>query len=96
MVIRRLGVWSVARIYGALSAAMGLLFGIILALVSMVGAGVAGDSEMPMWLGPVMGVGAIIILPLFYGVMGIIMGAISAALYNLFAAMVGGVSIDVS
>lgn len=96
MIIRRVGVWSVARIYGAMLATMGLLFGGCIALFSLVGAGMAGpNSDLPAWLGPILGVGAVIALPIFYGVMGIITGAIGAALYNVFAGMVGGVSVDV-
>ena len=32
---------------------------------------------------------------LVYGVMGIISGAIGAAVYNLFAGLLGGISVDV-
>jgi hypothetical protein len=34
-------------------------------------------------------------LPIFYGAMGFIGGAIGALLYNLFAGMVGGIEIEV-
>ena len=96
MVVRRVGVWSVARIYGALSGAIGLVAGVILALFSVVGAGLAAQtSEVPGWLGPVFGVGAIVALPLFYAVMGILAGAFCAVLYNLFAGMVGGVELHI-
>jgi hypothetical protein len=95
MIIKRVGVWSVARMYGALSAAMGLLFGVCVALFSLVGAGLArSDSGMPAWVGTVFGAGAVILLPIFYGVMGIVAGAIGAALYNALAGVVGGVSIE--
>ena len=40
-------------------------------------------------------VGAIIFLPVFYGLMGLCMGAIVAALYNLLAGFVGGVAVDI-
>ena len=96
MIVRKIGVWSAARLYGAVTATMGLFFGVILALFSMVGAGLAGPDQGPAWLGGLFGVGAVIILPIFYGVMGVIGGAIGAFLYNLFAGMVGGVEIDVS
>jgi hypothetical protein len=100
MVIRHIGVWSVARLYGGLCAAMGLLFGAIVALFSLLG-GMAGAAADPGsgfasgTLGAVFGVGAIIFLPLFYGVLGVIMGALGAALYNLFAGLFGGIEMDV-
>jgi hypothetical protein len=94
MIVKRVGVASVAKIYGAISAAVGLLIGIVFALASVVGAGLAETREAA-FLGPVLGVGAVIALPIFYGCMGLIGGAISAALYNLFAGMVGGVRLEV-
>jgi hypothetical protein len=96
MVVRRLGVWSIARIYGALSGAFGLIAGVILALLSMVGAGLASRSgDAPAFLGPLLGIGAIVFLPLLYGVMGLVAGALSAVLYNVFAGMVGGIELDI-
>lgn len=44
MVIRRVGVWSVAKLYGGMLAAMGLLFGLIFALVSLLGVGLASGG----------------------------------------------------
>jgi hypothetical protein len=96
MVVRQVGVWSVARIYGALCAAIGLLAGIVVALFSLVGAGIAAQSsDAPAWLGPMFGMGAVVFLPIFYGVMGIVMGALTAVLYNLFAGLVGGIELDI-
>lgn len=94
MIVRRVGVASVAKIYGAISGAFGLVAGLFLALASVVGAGLA-DSGDASFLGPLLGVGAVIALPVFYGVLGFVAGAAGAALYNLFAGMVGGVEIDV-
>ncbi len=99
MVIRRIGVWSVARLYGAVTAAMGLLMGAIIAVATMVGSMVSGmsDSPSPLGSGPfgaMLGIGAIVFLPLLYGVMGVIVGALSAALYNLFAGLFGGIQLD--
>jgi hypothetical protein len=96
MIVRRFGVWSVARMYGTLSAVGGLLAGLLLAAMTLVGAGLAGrDEEVPAFIGTALGVGAVIFLPIFYGVLGLVVGAIGAAVYNLFAGIVGGVEIDV-
>src|SRR5438876_5798444 len=99
MVIRRIGVWSVARLYGGVSASMGLLMGAIFALVAALGgmAGAMRESGSGLaagGLGAIFGIGAIIILPLFYGVLGLVAGAIGAALYNLFAGMLGGIELE--
>ena len=98
MVIRRIGVWSVSRLYGALSAAMGLLFGAIVALVSLAGgaAGAFGQSAESASgpLAMMFGLGAIVFLPLCYGLLGLGVGALGAALYNLFAGMFGGIELE--
>lgn len=97
MVIRHVGVWSVARLYGALSASMGLLFGGIIALVSLAG-GAAGafgrNADLSGPLAMMFGVGAVVFLPLCYGILGVCAGAIGAALYNLYAGMFGGIHLE--
>jgi hypothetical protein len=94
MVIKSVGVLSVAKMYGAVAAAMGLLFGIFIALFSVAGAGLGltGEGQNGL-LTSMMGVGAVVALPIFYGCMGFIAGAVGALFYNLFAGMVGGVEL---
>jgi hypothetical protein len=98
MVLKRIGVWSAARIAGALYAAMGLIIGAVVALFSAVGGGLASIANSgnapPAWIGLMFGVGAVIFLPIFYGLLGFIMAAIGAALYNLISQFVGGLEID--
>ena len=93
MVIKRMGVLSAAKLYAAISFAMGLIVGVIFALLAMIGVSM-GDPDAPALVGMMFGVGAVILLPLFYGAMGFVFGAIGAALYNLFAGMVGGLEIE--
>jgi hypothetical protein len=97
MIVRKLGVWSVAKMYGTVSAAMGLVIGLLIACASLLGAGLASqNSDMPAGMAALFGVGAAVMLPLLYGVLGLIVGAIGAALYNVFAGMVGGVEVEMS
>jgi hypothetical protein len=93
MVIKRVGVLSAAKLYAAISFAMGLIFGVFVALGSMLGMSL-GDPDTPALVGMMFGVGAVVFLPLFYGAMGFVFGAIGAALYNLFAGMVGGLEVE--
>ena len=102
MIVRRLGVWSVARLYGGMMGVVGLIGGLFFALISMLGgfAGAMGSSDTKTGLaasglGALFGVGAIVIMPICYGVMGIVVGAIGAGLYNLFAGWFGGIELDV-
>ena len=93
MVIRSIGVVSVGKIYGAITAAVGLLLGVVFALASLAGAGLYGGEDGLGFMGPMLGIGAVIVLPIVYGVMGFIGGVLGAFLYNLFAGIVGGVEI---
>jgi len=96
MVIRQIGVGSLAKILAALYAFWGFIFGAILALAAMVGAGIgaANDNAMPVWFGGIFGVGAIIILPILYGIFGALGGALTAVMYNVVAGMVGGLVVE--
>ena len=101
MRLNRIGVGSAAKISGALYGAMGLIFGGIFALFALVGAGFAGmaaeqGEAIPAFVGPLFGVGAIVLFPLLYGVMGVVTGAVGAALYNLFARMIGGLELELA
>jgi hypothetical protein len=96
MVIRRVDPISVGKIAGALYALIGLLVGALFSLIAMAGASMGGGlGEGAPFVGMLFGVGAIIVLPIFYGVVGFICTTIAAALYNLIAGIVGGVRIEV-
>ena len=62
MVVKRFGVMSVAKVYGALTAAMGLLFGLFVAAASALGMGLSEGDE-PAIIAAMLGVGAVIFLP---------------------------------
>ena len=55
----------------------------------------AGTKEFGALAGGLVGIGAIIALPIFYGLLGFVVFAIGAWLYNLAAGFVGGIRIDV-
>lgn len=95
MILRRVGPLSLGKILGVLYGAMGLVFGAIFALVSMVGTALApqAGSEEPI-VSLIFGVGGIVILPLFYGVFGFLAGVIGAFFYNVIAGAVGGVELE--
>ncbi|MBN1792722.1 hypothetical protein JW826_03490 [Candidatus Woesearchaeota archaeon] len=91
VVVKRVGVWSFARIETLLMAFMGLIFGLVVALLKL-----SGSAEVMMSGVPELELGyaAILILPFMYGFMGFIAGVIGAAVYNLFASWVGGVELE--
>lgn len=97
MTIHSIRVLSLGKILGSIYAGLGLIFGVILAAVSLIGLGpTAGDAEVPALLGLLMGGGAVIALPLFYGIFGFIGGLLVGTIYNFAARTVGGLEIEVS
>ena len=100
MTIRRFSVFSVARIQGLLAFVIGLLIGIIYGLFFMI-FGAAMSSLAPRDSQVMGGAGAIVIglvimiaVPVFYGILGFVGGAIGALVYNLAAGVVGGVRFE--
>jgi hypothetical protein len=93
--VKRIEPGSAFKVGGILYALMGLLLGIIFALASMVRGTFAPASEMGVFR-MFFGAGAIVFLPIFYGIIGGICAAIGAAIYNLVAGWVGGLEVDIS
>lgn len=93
MTIKRIGPLSCAKIGAALNAVMGLVGGIIFSLAAMVGAFAGNDAGM---FGAIFGVGAIVILPIFYACFGFVITLIMAVIYNALASAVGGIEVDIS
>jgi len=96
MVLKRIGVLSCGKVSGFVYAILGLIIGTFVTLFALLGAaiGAAASGSDEAWIGALFGVGAIIIFPIFYGVLGFIMGIISAAIYNLVAGFAGGLEIE--
>lgn len=93
MVITRIGPVSVARIAGVVYAALGLLIGAFVSLVAFGGAMLSPEEAGA--FGALFGAAAIVVMPIFYGVIGFVGTLIAALLFNAAAGMTGGVEIDV-
>jgi len=91
-VVKRIGPGSAFKVGAAVYALLGLVLGALVSLFAMV-AGSAMSNSMP-GFGFMFGAGAIIILPICYGIMGGIMAAITALIYNLVSGWVGGLEVD--
>lgn len=97
MVLRRIGIWSAAKISAVLYASLGVIVGAFFALASLLGIGMVAHgapSDAPPWFSASWGVAAIVVFPIMYGVAGLIAGALSASLYNLFSRLVGGLVLE--
>ncbi len=99
--LKRVGVISAGIMMGAGGAMMGLLVGGVFFLISLAGVGAAaggaggnGPDPTAAFIG--MGVGAIFIVPILYGIGGFIFGVIYAIIYNFLAGMTGGLEVEFS
>jgi hypothetical protein len=97
MIVARIRPLSLAKVTGVVYAAIGLFIGAIFAITSFFGAtvGVLAHGHAEPWLGAVIGVGALVAAPVFYGVLGFLGGLFTAAVYNLAARAFGGVEFEV-
>ncbi len=101
MTIRRVGVLSLAKIQGLLMLVIGLIIGVIYGLIFMI-FGAALTSVMPKDESQAIGAGGTVLIgliimiaiPITYGLLGFIGGAIGGLIYNALAGIVGGIKID--
>ena len=97
--IRRIGVLKMASFMGLYGIAMGLIFGIIFALLSFVmPSSIQQTGEPQVSLGMFkwfFGVGAIIFLPLFYGITMFISAIIFTPIMNLILKIVNGLDLEI-
>ena len=96
MRITRIGPVSAGNVAFVLYAVIGLIFGCIVAVASLLGATIgAASGDRSALFGAIFGVGAVILLPIMYGVFGALGAMLAAALYNLTAGVVGGVELTI-
>ncbi len=89
--LKKIDVWSSAKIVAVGYFAIGVLFSLFMAVpVIFIGKFASGGQEAPLGLGILF----ILLLPFMYGVMGGVITAICAALYNLFSKLVGGIRFE--
>ena len=96
MMVRRVGVLSLAKISGIAGAGLGLIIGVIYGLLFMVigATALAGRNGPGAGFGIGFGLLMMIIVPVMYSVMAFIFGAIYALIYNVAAGFVGGIELE--
>ena len=95
MQIKRVGVFSYAKISAVVMAGIALVIGIPLGLIMMViGAAALTQDGAAGGVGIGMGLAYMVILPIIYGLMGFIFGAVGALIYNVAAGFVGGIELE--
>lgn len=89
--IKKFGVMSLAKVMAALYMFMGFIFGAIMTIFSLFAAGSSEAAQM----GVLFGIGAIIVFPIIYGVMGFVGGLLMGWMFNFVAPKVGGLTLHV-
>jgi hypothetical protein len=99
MVVKRVGVFSIAKMQALIGFIIGLIVGVLYGVIFIIGGAVtmtqSSSSAGPggaMMIG--MGVGFMIGLPILYSIFSFIFGAIFAWVYNISARFVGGVELE--
>lgn len=90
--IRRVGVWSLVKFAFMIHAVIGLIFGILLAAVGTVGLPLLPENRF-FPFGAIPWMGAVVVVPLIYGLIGAFLGYCAGSTYNLLAWGIGGIRI---
>ena len=100
MTIRRFGVFSVAKMNAIIWFIFGIIVGVMYGLFFMI-FGAAMSSIAPEGQGMdamgsvVAGVVMMVAVPITYGIIGLIAGAVGALAYNILAGMIGGIKFEI-
>lgn len=96
MKLRRIGAISLAKICGILYGAIGLIIGLMVSFAVILGVVVGSrlENSIEPLAGTFIGLAAIFLFPIFYGIIGFITGLFSAGIYNLATRFVGGLELE--
>ena len=89
--LRSIGVLSSAKIFAVVQAAIGILVGFLFLIFGIFGAAIAPSKSQ---YGMVFIVVMSVLMPVIYGVLGFVMGAVWAFVYNLTAQAIGGLELQ--
>ncbi len=98
MVIRRVNPLSAAKVGGVLYGLLGLVIGAVISVAAVAFSGAiaaaAPESQAGSMYGMLFGAGAIVILPICYGLLGFVGTLLTTALFNFATKFTGGVEIE--
>jgi hypothetical protein len=94
MIIKRIGLLSCAKLAGVLYGLLGLVFGALMSLISLAG-WLPAQNEAGRGIGAAVGAAAVIVFPIFYGIIGFLTTLLGAWLYNVAAGVLGGIEVDI-
>lgn len=91
MQIKRVGGKSLAKVFGFMYLILGFVFGLFVFVASLIE---PAAETYTAFESLTFGIGAPIVLAVFYGVLGYVMGFVTAWVYNVVAQKVGGIEIE--
>jgi hypothetical protein len=96
MVLKKIGVLSLAKVAAVIYAFLGLVIVLIVAIAILVGtlAGSLFSFSLNHILGILLAFGAIILFPIFYGALGFLIGVVTSAIYNWITRITGGIILE--
>ena len=93
-IIKRINAGSAFKVGLVTYALLGLIAGVFCSLIALTGASFAPHAQMP--FARAIGMFAVIVCPIVYGILGGVAALAGALIYNLAANWVGGLAIDIS
>ena len=94
--IKKFEVLSVMRVSAICYGAMGLIEGAFLSgIFVMMPMAATSQQRLPPWMGVAFGGLSVVLLPILFGLMGAIIGALGSVIYNVSAKYVGGIQVEV-
>lgn len=97
MRIKRIRIASAAKVIGFLFVLIGLIFGEIAAFLAtrfQMNLPHLNTEIMGMPMHSALGLASLLVIPLAYGLLGVLLGALLAIMYNLTAGWFGGIEIE--
>jgi hypothetical protein len=93
-VLKRIAPASAFKIGLVSYAFVGLIAGVFCSLIALAGVSFAPHAHLP--FGPAIGLFAVIVCPIVYGIIGGIAAVIGALIYNLASSWVGGIEVELN
>jgi hypothetical protein len=92
-VVKRIGPASAFKVGLVVYALLGLIAGVFCSAIALAGVSFAPHAHLP--FAGAIGLFAVILCPIVYGIIGSIATVISALIYNLASGWVGGLEVEI-
>jgi hypothetical protein len=98
MTVRRINPASAFKVGFMVNGFLGLILGALCTVASLAGVAMARQAHISLFgaSGAYVGIFAVILCPLLYGLIGGVGAAVGAAIYNLVSGWIGGLEIEIT